>query len=456
MARGAADRPEEAVIVSLDRYSAQQLQLPADPRYWPRAGRALMIDRLTEAGATTIVLDTYLERETDPANDEALAQAIARSGKVVLLTRLVPADMLPASGNSGIAANAMPAVGLADPVPMFSHVRALAPFPLPTGEDRLCRTWAFIADLGDRPTLPAVALQIHLLPVMEKWRSLLAEAGVRPSALSAADRHALDHPGEVVRTMLMLRRAFLKEAGLAVRLREILKARHDDWSLPEKEALGALIRLYAGPDSRYLNLYGYQGRIRTISYADIVDPAVDISGLGLSGKVIFVGNSDPSPVYNSDSHRTVFSTAEGLDISGVEIGATAFLNLLKGSDLRQPDVASRTAILLLSGFVFGLAAYLLPVPAALALAAAAACLYFGGTFLAFTRLNFWPPVAVPLLVQAAAQHQPEPALLPVAARGRGAADGAGRYPHGRPTRLRGLPRHRRPGLHHAVRSPVAE
>lgn len=54
---------------------------------WPRRQEARLIDRLTDAGARKIALDINLAFPTDPADDRELASSIARSGRVVLLTR---------------------------------------------------------------------------------------------------------------------------------------------------------------------------------------------------------------------------------------------------------------------------------------------------------------------------------------------------------------------------------
>ena len=93
--RGPLAPPDEVAIVSLDRASAHRLELPEDPRYWPRSGRARLIDRLVEAGASVIVFDTFLEREAPYADDIALADAIARSERVVLLAKLIRRSMSP-------------------------------------------------------------------------------------------------------------------------------------------------------------------------------------------------------------------------------------------------------------------------------------------------------------------------------------------------------------------------
>lgn len=51
---------------------------------WGRATHARLVDALDAAGARLIVLDVLFIDPTDPAEDSALASAIARSGKVVL------------------------------------------------------------------------------------------------------------------------------------------------------------------------------------------------------------------------------------------------------------------------------------------------------------------------------------------------------------------------------------
>ena len=51
----------------------------------------------------------------------------------------------------------------------------------------------------------------------------------------------------------------------------------------------------------------------------------------LNGKIIFVGLSKQLRPEIKDGFYTVFSQLNGLDISGVEIAATAFANLLENS-----------------------------------------------------------------------------------------------------------------------------
>ncbi|MCY7279444.1 MAG: EAL domain-containing protein, partial [Sphingomonas bacterium] len=70
----------DIVVVTID--DASQEALGSWP--WPRKLQADMIDRLTDAGASTILLDLTFQFKADKAGDQAFANALARSGRVVL------------------------------------------------------------------------------------------------------------------------------------------------------------------------------------------------------------------------------------------------------------------------------------------------------------------------------------------------------------------------------------
>jgi EAL domain-containing protein (putative c-di-GMP-specific phosphodiesterase class I)/CHASE2 domain-containing sensor protein len=79
--RNSASR--QIVLVSVDNQS-----LRAIGRWpWPRRYHALMIDRLTAAGAKRIFFDVTFETRSDPVDDRLLADAINRSGRVTLPVR---------------------------------------------------------------------------------------------------------------------------------------------------------------------------------------------------------------------------------------------------------------------------------------------------------------------------------------------------------------------------------
>jgi len=75
-------RPADTSILIVDIDDRSLAQLGAWP--WSRDVHARMVDRLTEAGARTIVYDVLFSEAGDPAQDQALGEAIKRSGRVYL------------------------------------------------------------------------------------------------------------------------------------------------------------------------------------------------------------------------------------------------------------------------------------------------------------------------------------------------------------------------------------
>jgi adenylate cyclase len=444
-ARGAIAPPAEVVVVSLDRQSAEQLELPAQIRRWPRSVHTRLIERLTAAGAAVIVFDVMFVEPRDPAEDAELAAAIAGAGRVVLFEALevLERDL------AGLPLVAVATEQLTPPLPMLTDVAAgLAPFPLPHTPDRVSQFWAFksAAGMGERATLPVVALQRRALAVLPTWLELLQAAGVR-----GVDRWSRGpaHAAELRRLMSDTRSAFIADPGLGQRVAAQLAALD---AAPEARALlRALHDVYSGPASRYLNFYGPAGRVRTIPLRDALGAEGEGASLArdaLAGKVVFVGQSELRSPDKEEGFGTVFS-AGGIDISGVEIAATALANLLEGRTLRPAGPWLGLALVAAFGLVLGTIAGRLPAPLAIPLALALAG--------ADARPDAARPVRrpvrpVPRGASGARQHQPGDALLP-AREGRGRPGrGAARSGRGDRAGVRRLHGDRRPGLHHARRA----
>ena len=116
-----------------------------------------------------------------------------------------------------------------------------------------------------------------------------------------------------------------------------LRAEIDDKSVKTSALLEALIRLYEGPDNFYLNFYGPPGTIPTISYYQVVSGSAvadQSQSIDFRGKTVFVGVSELTKPLKEDSFPTVFGRDDGVDLSGVEIAATAFANMLTGHAVR--------------------------------------------------------------------------------------------------------------------------
>ncbi len=100
----------DIVLVTIDNRALQAV----DRRWpWPRRRHAEMIDRLTQAGARRIYFDLLFESRSNPLDDAMLAQAIVRSGRVVLPVR-------GESGPNGLMQNS------SGPMQMFSDNAGLA------------------------------------------------------------------------------------------------------------------------------------------------------------------------------------------------------------------------------------------------------------------------------------------------------------------------------------------
>jgi adenylate cyclase len=396
--RGPEAPPAATVVVSLDRESAERLGLPDKISEWPRTVHARLIERLVAAGAAVIAFDVIFDRPREPASDQALAEAIGAAGRVVLLQYLRE-DFRWLPGPDGAAAGLLAGKQLRSPLPAFAQGSAgMAPFPLPRATERVSQFFAFASALEARPTLPAVTLQLYALPVLEDWTQLLSRVGVPvgQGELAVAPERLTTADG-LTAYMQALRRAFVLDRNLGARLRAALaQARLE----PRTHGLlAALIALYDGPDSRYLDFYGPPGRVRTLPLGQLLQPADGSAALpDLAGKVVFVGQSELINA-NQDGFTTVFEGPKNARMGGVEIAATALANLLDGRLLEPAGLGLGLAWIGGFGVIVGLIAGLLPallaVPLALAFAGAG---YLGAQTL-FARADLWLPVTIPVLVQ---------------------------------------------------------
>jgi adenylate cyclase len=144
-----------------------------------------------------------------------------------------------------------------------------------------------------------------------------------------------------------------------------------------------------GARERMLNFYGPPRSLNIVSAADVLQGALP----DLRGQAVFIGHVEPYFPNQVDSFLTAVSRPDGLDLSGVEIAATAYLNLLRHESLQQALPALLAAALLVSALV--LAALFLPrQPAG---AAVLAVLLIGacgaGVLAAFRQAQLWLPLA---------------------------------------------------------------
>lgn len=367
-ARGEVAPAADVIVVAIDENSVEQVDRPEG-----RLAHAGVVDTLTRAGASLIVLDLFLHQESD--HDDRLAQSFREAGNVIVAAHL-DRDSQPAFDRQI----------LRKPAPVLaSAALGVAPWLLPE-EFRV--DWVFARNDSGQYTVPFVAIQARyyeeFVAVLERvWPDVAA--GVEfPVELSGMPVTALD------RVMESFHELFVRNPDLAdAALEEIGNGR---------PALKTLVEMYALRssflDNRiFLNFYGRPRTVATIAYDDVLAGSFPAPGQSLENVVVFVGYSALAQPNQDDAKPYVY-TRDGFRLSGVEFGATTYLNVVEGSLLTRPPVAIRIGILAAWGLLvaFLLNRYQLWSGFALLAVFAAA---FGGIALALFADSLWLPLVVP-------------------------------------------------------------
>ena len=369
--RGAEPAPPDVVVLAINSETTDALNLPEKPAQWSRTLHTQAVDALRKAGAAAVVFDLFFE-ESRP-EDGDFARAITLANNVVLSKRLVAQSEAQQSATA-----------------LLHQAAALnATFILPREPLRVDGYWTFKSEDGDLATMPVAALQVVARPYFARLRTLL----IGLEGALGADLQASNTTG--LRSLLSAQPALLPRA--------LKKIRNLPDSTPrEKQILRALLMTYGGEPARYLNFYGPPRSITTISYyrvtgapGAVADPAL------FKDKAVFIGYlPTQSRDYDAirDDYHTVYSQADGLRLSGVEIAATAFANLLDGSDVKPLATPRQMAFFGLWGALAGTLAGLLSIRRAAIVLGFASLAYLFWARQVFGSAQVWLPLVVPLVI----------------------------------------------------------
>lgn len=399
--RGPRAAPPEVIIVSIDHASSDQLGLSNKPRQWPRSLHAELIRNLAERGAAVIAFDIIFEQSRDPAHERELAKAIREAGNVVLFEYLekesLAVDLQHADRPATVNIEK-----LVPPIPILADAAiALAPFPLPKVPAKVSQVYLFKKGAGDMPTLPVTALQVFALPSHDALLGLLQELGAATIGTLPTGTRDGSRQDRLGALLSELRALFLSDPSLAESVVAKLRDPQAASDRRERELLQSLITMYAGRGDMFVNYYGPPRSITTIPYYRILEAGPDTQlSVDIAGTAVFVGFSEQLQPEQKDGFYTVYSQASGLDVSGVEIAATTFANLLERRPVIQPTWGSQIMVLGLWGLGIGFVLRLLPGVGIIAVGLAAGILYLGMAYLAFERSAYWLPLVTPLLWQA--------------------------------------------------------
>ncbi len=185
--RGVRQAPSDAVVISIDRESSEQLNVPDNPDKWPRSLHARLVDKLSKQGAAVITFDVHFLESRNSDDDKLFAAAMQKARNVVLADALTAKEIPGATG--GAYASEHRIVKIMKPFAPFSQsAAATAPFVLPRIPFKVNQYWTFQAGTGDSPTFPVVAFQLFTIKVYEDFIRLLKKLGPPEAAKLPATR----------------------------------------------------------------------------------------------------------------------------------------------------------------------------------------------------------------------------------------------------------------------------
>ena len=403
--RGALQAPRDAVVISIDRESSEQLNIPDNPDKWPRSLHARLTETLAREGARVVSFDLHFIEPRVARDDAAFAEAMKKARNVVLTEPIRTKDILLPEGDGSSESSSHNVVRVIPPIERFSKAAvATAPFTLPRIPFMVNQFFTFEPGAGDSPSVPMVMIQLYGAKAYGDFIRLLEKASPAQMGKFPRDPAAAIEAGAVRDQMKKIREVFASDPSIADRMRRELESSKELAGAAEnRRMVNALIRLYEGSNHRYINYYGRPRTITTIPYyqaLQIRDGAVGGRKIDLRDKAVFVGLSEAMLAERKDSFYTVFSQANGIFIGGVEISATAFSNILEDAPVRPVGLTAHILVLLLWGVLVGVLCRRLHVGIAALAVVGLGSLYLALAWFQFKTGNVWYPIAVPLFFQA--------------------------------------------------------
>lgn len=381
MLRGPVAPPPEVVLIAIDKASSDALGVPYDTSRWPRSLHTRLVEGLTAAGARAITFDLHFKLP-HVDHDPALADALRKAGNVALLEFLDKQQPVDVEHDG----TRLPVVvqQRSPPAPAIAQAAGgLGPFTLPKVPDSVASFWTFDENAGSVPALPLVSL------------ALFAQADYAALIRRGAEDAAAGAPSSL---LSVISSASPSQARAA--LQRSLRSAGDMRPAPPVGTLDSMLAALAPPTSRYFNYYGPAHTIPTVFYNDALALLARPAGRErFADKAVFVGVSSPVQWQLRDEFRTAYSDPEtGLDLSGSEILATAFANLLDVSSIRPLGFTWSVPVLLVWGALSGLLLRLLRASIALPLLGLMAAAYIAMTVTLFSTQYLWLPLFMPLVV----------------------------------------------------------
>jgi serine phosphatase RsbU (regulator of sigma subunit) len=399
--RGPRKAPSDVVVVSIDKQSSDELGLHNNPDKWPRALHARLTENLVREGAKVVAFDVHFIEPKIAEDDTLFAESIRKAKNVILCEPLIPRE-LPTSGNGEAMAGFHNIVKIVKPFDLLAESAiATAPFTLPRIPFKVNRYWTFQTGAGDSPTVPVVAFQLANLQVYDKFVELLQKVGSTQEGMLPSSRELVSSQ-KLKQVIWEIKERFQAYPELELQMLLELESQSQAMAGEDYHSLRSLIKMYGGATSRYINYYGPPRTVKTIPYyqaLQIKDGMYDGRQMNLKDKVVFVGLSEILLADRKDSFYTVFSTADGIFVSGVEIMASVFANIRDDTPVQPIGLKSNILIVLLWGILLGVICRISRIRIAAFNAIGLSILYFFGAVYIFKTRDVWYPVVIPLFFQ---------------------------------------------------------
>lgn len=395
LSRGPKPVPDKVVVAAFDQNSLYKLGLESSTFELDASLHVRLLDALTAARAKTVVYDIYFPPDLSHDEATAFANAIERQGSVLLFSALKRFPMIESQVENRENLN----VYLEATEPPHRYLqraaRGDAPFPLPV-QQHLSKVSLLRDNARNVETLPFLAFlldaEASVQALLNEWVGVSQMTHREAGSFLSLYRTSLN---QFVRHLYDWYQ--LQDGSEHERLSEKLN-KHCEKAQTVSCESNQIHQVFSGSVDSFINFYGPPRAIPTVSVIDLLKPvstwSAELRQL-MKGSAVFVGFSSEFAATQKDSFSSVYSTEEGLNISGVEVAATVFSNLKHGSVLREVTPLKQGVIYLGWGVLCGVLLFF-SMGKSFLLVLVCSVAYYVLVVVAFTKQSVVLPLVIPL------------------------------------------------------------
>ena len=359
--RGAILPPKQITIVALSSGAAERMALSKYSGNWPRTVHANLVQRLCKAGSRLTVFDIAFKEAHASEEDAAFEQALSQCPKVVLFTYLKREQIF--SGSS--------LVDIEQEIPPLERFNK---YSLAAGSF----------------TLPKYPAQVVGTPIVTRVSGALRATQPLLAFL------ALMHDDDLQAILDASKTSKVLPAELEERAQVLIQqaARVDKSVLSPHQQ--RIVELLSARGEFHINFYGPSMTVKTWSIDEVLTMDPNALTQEFSNKVVYIGYSDSRQTEQQDAYRTVFSNALGLDLSGVEISATIFANMLHRQEVIAPSAGLKVFMTIVFVGIVYLSSQFVPL-VSFTLQTSAVAVYGLLSVYLFAEKYLWLPLVLPAL-----------------------------------------------------------